>query len=99
MQRQGSSLENCSRAFLTGSSFLIWKTKTQICNNVTFHSCAASRCQKAAKYTDQDVGPGAGADEILAAQTEMIVVTFQHVRHAHAQQLPVGVHLVRQPPS
>lgn len=93
MQRQGSGLENRSRAFLTGSSFLIWKTKTQICN-VAFHSRAASRREKAAKCTDQDLGPGAGADEILAAQTEMIVVTFQHVRHAHGQQLPVGVHVV-----
>lgn len=94
MQRQGSGLENRSRAFLTGSSFLIWETKPQICNNVAFHPK-----KKPAKYTDQDLGPGAGADEILAAQAEMIVVTFQHVGHAHGQQLPVGVHGVRQPPS
>lgn len=66
-----------------------------MCNNVAFHSC----CEKAAEYTDQGLGPGAGADEILVAQTEMIVVAFQHVRHAHGQQLPVGVHVVRQPPS
>lgn len=58
-----------------------------------------SLAKKAARYTDQAVGPGAFADEILATQAEMVVVTFQHVRHAHGQQLPVGVHVVRQPPS
>lgn len=43
MQRQGSGLENGSSAFLTGSSFLIWATQTQICNDVASHSGAAKR--------------------------------------------------------
>lgn len=38
----------------------------------------------------------AQADEILEAEAEVIVLTFQHVGHVDLQLLPVGVHVVRQ---
>lgn len=41
----------------------------------------------------------ARADEILEAKAEVVVLSFQHVRHVNLQLLPVRVHAVRQPSS
>lgn len=49
--------------------------------------------------THQCIGPCANADEILMAQTEVVVVVFQHVRHTDTQLLPLRIYIIWQPPS
>lgn len=49
--------------------------------------------------TNQCIGPCANADEVIMAQTEVVVVIFQHVCYIDTQLLLLWVYIIWQPSS
>lgn len=88
MHRHGNGLEKDNTALLLGSSFLIWMVNK---GDSISHDSWLELHLRFLSY--ESTSPRAGADEILVAQSHLVVLTLQRVAHGdvHLLSLPVDV--------